>query len=786
MRIIGYACKHPEPPLRRAFVPLGQLTVLLGPNDSGKSSLLGSVSRDLVGGHFAHVDSEKAAEIGGAFFAELTREELDRLIRRAADGRERTRSEYGSRWRGQRPPWDEGLWSLRREAAAGINDLARDDDAIAAAIELLRNEAKEADQVGRVLAAALHESGLVAFECAGIDSSGERVWNVYWCLGAAPSLAPRVQEALAASEIRPFRDRRRAAVKGPQPRRGLYEAVHGRPLHLQIETAPVAIASLGPVTGAMPTGVAAPAEADIIRTEVARTLTQIVSAARYALSDVAHDGYELSAEEQRERAAPRGWLERDRDGGVRINAEALGAANLIARLGNERLPDFVARHYQLRVVILPTERWLDEPPLDIRLRVRATGSLIEEFPIEDVADGYRLWVQLALLQALEEAALLENVTWRYASDAADAIREAQEAEGLRSADADELIASAEHLEGQYQALIAKLRASAQAPDTVGADALNGLEQELKPRPASAEPGIERSWFLVVDEPERHLHGNLQRAAARWLSEAAQTGGASSLFATHSAAFLSLPAESVLYVRVERADRAASFQPFTPGQLDELASVAQAMGYDRGELLSTVSVWLIVEGPADRLVLERLAGPELHQSGIAVLPLHGTANWKGILEADALWRYTHVPVAVMFDNVPPERVEQMTAVSNEELEALAKSNSEANELKDMARLLRAAREYGRRIHAVPNPAPDMLSHLDEGVLRELYPDFPGHAEAEVRWRRHGKGGRDNFFRDRFGIAKTPEAFERIVELMLVRGCKPTALLETIRFCSQLAL
>jgi ABC-type Mn2+/Zn2+ transport system ATPase subunit len=46
LNLIGYACRHPNPPLREAFLALSELTVLLGPNDAGKSSLLRAVNRD--------------------------------------------------------------------------------------------------------------------------------------------------------------------------------------------------------------------------------------------------------------------------------------------------------------------------------------------------------------------------------------------------------------------------------------------------------------------------------------------------------------------------------------------------------------------------------------------------------------------------------------------------------------------------------------------------------------------------------------------------------------------
>ena len=78
MKLVGYACRHPDPPLRTAFLPLSELTILLGPNDSGKSSLLRAVERDLSGGHFDEVDEERAKLIGGVFYVEVSDNELAR------------------------------------------------------------------------------------------------------------------------------------------------------------------------------------------------------------------------------------------------------------------------------------------------------------------------------------------------------------------------------------------------------------------------------------------------------------------------------------------------------------------------------------------------------------------------------------------------------------------------------------------------------------------------------------------------------------------------------------
>jgi hypothetical protein len=124
VRLVGYACKHPEPPLRHAFVPLGDLVVLLGANDTGKSTALRCVLRDLSGGHFASTDADTAKLAGGVFYAELGPGELDRATRSTVDEGRRLRSGGRTRPDSNRPPWDAGLWPL-----IGLNDLELGDDA---------------------------------------------------------------------------------------------------------------------------------------------------------------------------------------------------------------------------------------------------------------------------------------------------------------------------------------------------------------------------------------------------------------------------------------------------------------------------------------------------------------------------------------------------------------------------------------------------------------------------------------------------------------------------------
>jgi hypothetical protein len=80
---------------------------------------------------------------------------------------------------------------------------------------------------------------------------------------------------------------------------------------------------------------------------------------------------------------------------------------------------------------------------------------------------------------------------------------------------------------------------------------------------------------------------------------------------------------------------------------------------------------------------------------------------------------------------------------------------------------------------------MLSHLDEDVLKEVSDGrFPGHEAAEAAWVQYQKGSRDEFFKQRYGLQKRPELFERVAELMAARGLGSPGLAAAVEYCAQL--
>ncbi len=87
-----------------------------------------------------------------------------------------------------------------------------------------------------------------------------------------------------------------------------------------------------------------------------------------------------------------------------------------------------------------------------------------------------------------------------------------------------------------------------------------------------------------------MHPNLQREAAVWLRDTIKARDTPCLVATHSTPFLALPtdADMPLYVYVSREGDEAACEPFDAAELRPLDRIATALGFDRGELLTTVS------------------------------------------------------------------------------------------------------------------------------------------------------------------------------------------------------
>jgi hypothetical protein len=778
MRLFAYACRHVDPPVRRGLLPITELTILLGPNDSGKSSWLRAVERDLRGGHIPTADERRDHTIAGVFYARMMPREIAHLFDEALA----TRASVGAGrpWSGTRPPWDDGLWHLDRKPARELS-LAMDADW---AQELRTQLSVDHDERLPILE-ALGASDIVAFEPAGHES-GQRLWNVYWCLPPLGDLPGLLAQELRASALRFFEEDRARAAGERWFTRGTYAFSHGSPSHLRVEGAPVAVVAVGQVQRfPMPTGLAVPTDPDSIRDAVIGAVTRLSEAARYGLHDTQVEG-ELSKAEREQRQPPRGWLDQS-DGYYRVDPDVLAACAFVRHAANRLLPEFLASRYELIVETRPVDDWFTDGPLRLMLRPRG-GEPRDDFELGDVADGLRLWLQLALLEAAEQTGRVRTFLYEIANDWWGQAQAANDAAQQEDPDAVELHELATRHEQEFDAAVESLRGISDVGWVTGE-----LASRLELRPATdvlSRAAQDRRLF-VVDEPERHLHPRLQREAARWLSDTAAERAAPALLATHSTAFLSLPVhEGLTYVYCSRDGLDSTLRRFTLAELQDLDKVGEEMGFDRGELLATVAIFLVVEGRHDAEVLTRAFRSELADAHVAVVPMEGASQYTAVLDSQALWRYTSAKVAVATDKFTPERFEELMG-DDKQLAALRRSDA-PEETKALAKLMGNARHQGKQIHLLGHAEDDLLDALDEDIVISVYERYPGHAEARRLWSEEQQ--RDKlpaarkkiFYEQRFAIPNNVTTYQKLGDELAANNRRPAALAQVVESAKTLAL
>jgi hypothetical protein len=790
MRFVGYSCRHPEPPLRDVFLPLGRLTILLGRNDAGKSSLLRSVERDLSGGHYDTVDRETSREVGGVFFVAVEDTELRELIVGARNIRRHLREERKG-FLGRRPPWGLQGWDLDRKEVVEFDE---EDEPIEAWRAMLGEHAPTTEGFGALLD-ELSSSRLIALEPAGSDG-GERVWNAMWCLPALEDLSPELRQALGESPLLPFgAARRRAEAKaaGKNPialARGLYAAVHGNPRHLWAKGAPVVVAPIGQTRSAhLPRGLAVPIGFPALREEVTDALNDLVTAARHGADDARNDWEAPTSAEESARAAPRNWLEDDEEG-WRVHPDAVAAAAFISAAANRLVPGFLAERYRIEVELRPVDGWVGEGgrALDLRLSERRDDSRVEEFPVERVADGMRLWVQLALLEACEQAGRVAGALGDMADEWWARAQPAQLAYSSGSDAAEDLDREADVFWDVLKEAIEDLRGL----DRREKPWLTGTLAAVLDQPRSEDwtrRGARHQRLFIVDEPERHLHPNLQREAARWLEASAEQRIAGCLVATHGTPFLALASreDSPLYVYIRREDGGTRCEPFDAGELRGLDEIVGALGFDRGELLTTISLFLVVEGIHDAVFFERVFG-ELRAARIALLPMEGVSNYKAVIDSDALWRYTTAEVALTTDKFDHDRLEKI--VSDPDEARALRTSSAPEETKLLAKLIGLAQLNHKTIHLLGHRGDDLIDVLDEEVVKGEFPLYPGHVEAASLWAVEVDSGakagrRKAFYEESFGMPMDVATYARLADAHAAAGVRPPALQQIVEEAVALA-
>jgi len=747
VRVVGYWFGPGEGPAETGWLPIGDICVIAGANDSGKSRLLRRLEVDL---NAMEAISAGAPTSTSLTFLELDSGEFDELLgttySRAGAPNEARRailellgeadSSAVAPKEGQRP-------ESGPSAADWLNVFAGENSAVRGFTEVRTLlEASRVVAVGPYPGSVPPKLGLT------------------WCIPSLHQLGDRraAVEAFLADRLVP---------------RGLDSH------------APTPILFVGTFDGPLvPAPRRLPMNDTSLREEIVLTVSQWLEARRAlaALVDdrefadtIAEGGILYLLENL---ASPRRlWLDSPDVHSARLGSDVVAALSAITDRAQDARVPFLKARYRLSVESLPLTEWADELPVVVRLRPETSeprssslGDETSAFLLSEAADGLQWWAQLAVLEGV------------------DALREST-AHVLNT-----LPWAAEEGHERVQDWIEYLDATGELHPEVGRHPLN-LEEKLafwgleSMNPEPNDPNTMRCFrptLYLLDEPERHLNPRLVRNAATWLPKFFQQRRSQAVLVTHSAGFLGMT--DATFVHVERVEGRASLEAFDPAELTAFTWIAWNLGLDHGELLAHTSSLVFVEGEADRAVLEALYGPRLHRAGVVVIPLGGVKNHPVVIESRVLLRYCAAHrVAVVFDALDEACI--ATLIADPDARRRARGNKNRPECQNMATLLDHAHEQGKEVTPLALPVPDMFDLLDERILKERY-GFPGHVEARRAFEheRREEQRYHHYVKEKFEFdPKSLEIFQSVAGEMRRRDCFPRPLeslvsqIETL--CSQ---
>ena len=381
------------------------------------------------------------------------------------------------------------------------------------------------------------------------------------------------------------------------------------------------------------------------------------------------------------------------DDWYRVKPTLVKMASTLSELANELAPSFVRAHGRIDLTVRPPSRWQTDD-IGSRIEIGIWEHDGEYRRFEDLSDGLQRWIA-ATFQLLRGR--LKSSVRSLTSDAIDLIQSTRSApDGAPFAGAIVDVTTDE----------LNLVVDAARMDPAGTDLLALDLGELSPN---------RVW--LVDEPEAHLHPTAVRSVVGWLEKRA-TESLAVIVATHDTSFLELSNESATVLLGRREDGATSFRKLNPRSLKSLRAASQDLGLSTAQLLGFTRLILFVEGPHDEIVLNEFVGEELESHGVVVVPMHGTReSLTGLADSEVVFALG-VQVGVLTDDTYPEQLKSRTGKTGTE--------------KAVVRLIQEAEAAGREIHAFGLRRKDILNYLDDEVCREAAPSFPGWTDAVAAW------------------------------------------------------
>lgn len=256
-----------------------------------------------------------------------------------------------------------------------------------------------------------------------------------------------------------------------------------------------------------------------------------------------------------------------------------------------------------------------------------------------------------------------------------------------------------------------------------------------------------SWFesqlilrspsvLIVDEPERGLHP----LAAKHLSESIASNWEVTLVASHSVEFLDTGIRNESASQVVRDPNGFISIKQLP-QLSEQQEnvISERLGLTPAALVNLTSIFVLVEGPHDELVLRHYFDELCRKFRIQILPMVGTRGIKNLVTSDFLFTATSSPIAIIVDNGKQASIDKLMArlrTTNNQSErfSIAHQNLkefDSKEMKEIYGLIQQAIKADRldRIHPCALSEGDILRYLP---MEYICPKFKSWSDLDTEF------------------------------------------------------
>ncbi|HWF49976.1 MAG TPA: AAA family ATPase [Solirubrobacteraceae bacterium] len=410
------------------------------------------------------------------------------------------------------------------------------------------------------------------------------------------------------------------------------------------------------------------------------------------------------------------------------------------------------------------------------------------FGIDDAPAGFAVWLQLALYEAAHRALIVSHnlqIGCRHLLRIWDQRRDERPdiAEGIELDDRDEPpehdepelnLNGLDEVKEMLEEALGYLREPTLLPPRLEA------AEDAPPEHVAAFDDFDVAEFFrapryrvyLLDEPEQHLHPALERRAARWLSTAMSQWGAQCIIATHAIAFIDIPGDRHVY-ELSRTDYTTTIASLDPTALTPYTPIARAIGLDRGELLARSRAFVFLE-PATAALLEELFAERLDRSHIRLVAIE-LQQPSEHAEISILAQLTAAPLTALLLSPTPEEIARLRTTSADER---AEAAQQPGELGGAAQILDLAAHTQREIEILTLGVPDILALLNDDAIRQVIRDrggalaFPGYQAArELHAGTAAQLSYADFLQGTYGLTADPKTVRSIARAMRDAGQPP---------------